>query len=166
MTSLSEVFPNFKQHIQFEGFDGNFDSDSEDENNGNVLLPRIDTTPVPEVPGEVQDTDDGPIIMCGKLMGGWSFEKDDFIKAKKITELVKKGEYQEHPQFKKHILVPNETTTVISSDENQYYRKIQGMGWVSTALHYNKHLTLEEYIKKYCKIIEYDCLLIHVYKGV
>ena len=98
-------------------------------------------------------------------MGGWSFEKDDF-KAKKITELVKKGEYQEHPQFKKHILVPNETTTVISSDENQYYRKIQGMGWVSTALHYNKHLSLEEYIKKYCKIIEYDCLLIHVYKGI
>ena len=89
MTSLSEVFPNFKQHIQFEGFDGNFDSDSEDENNGNVLLPRIDTTHVPEVPGEVQDTDDGPIIMCGKLMGGWSFEKDDLIKAKKITELVK-----------------------------------------------------------------------------
>ena len=147
MTSLSEVFPHFN------------------ENNGNVLLPRIDTTPVPEVPGEVQDTDDGPIIMCGKLMGGWSFEKDDF-KAKKITELVKKGEYQEHPQFKKHILVPNETTTVISSDENQYYRKIQGMGWVSTALHYNKHLSLEEYIKKYCKIIEYDCLLIHVYKGI
>jgi hypothetical protein len=147
MTSLSDVFPHFN------------------ENNGNVLLPRIDTTPVPEVPGEVQDTDDGPIIMCGKLMGGWSFEKDDF-KAKKITELVKKGEYQEHPQFKKHILVPNETTTVISSDENQYYRKIQGMGWVSTALHYNKHLSLEEYIKKYCKIIEYDCLLIHMYKGI
>jgi len=146
-SNLSEVFPHFN------------------ENNGNVLLPRIDTTPVPEVPGEVQDTDDGPIIMCGKLMGGWSFEKDDF-KAKKITELVKKGEYQEHPQFKKHILVPNETTTVISSDENQYYRKIQGMGWVSTALHYNKHLSLEEYIKKYCKIIEYDCLLIHVYKGI
>ena len=62
--------------------------------------------------------------------------------------------------------MPNETTTVISSDENQYYRKIQGMGWVSTALHYNKHLSLEEYIKKYCKIIEYDCLLIHVYKGI
>jgi hypothetical protein len=30
MASLSEVFPNFKQQIEFEGFDGNVDSDSED----------------------------------------------------------------------------------------------------------------------------------------
>ena len=60
MASLSEVFPNFKQQIEFEGFDGNFDSDSEDENNGNVLLPRIDTTPVPEVPSEVQYTKSSP----------------------------------------------------------------------------------------------------------
>ena len=73
MTSLSEVFPHFN------------------ENNGNVLLPRIDTTPVPEVPGEVQDTDDGPIIMCGKLLWVVGVLKKTILLRPKNNGTCKKG---------------------------------------------------------------------------
>jgi hypothetical protein len=164
-SNLSEVFPNFKYHIQFEGFDGNFDSDSDEEifphfneNNGNVLLQKIDTTPVPEVPREVQDTDHGPFIMCGKLT---------CANGKKIMELVKDPEsgYQRHPQFGEFILVPNQISNVISSDQRQYYRKIEGTYWVSTQVHYLNHLSLEQYIEKYCELKQIGDLLIPVYKS-
>jgi hypothetical protein len=142
-SNLSEVFPHFN------------------ENNGNVLLPRI--IHVPEVPGEVQDTDHGPFIMCDKLT---------CANGKKIMELVKDPEsgYQRHPQFGEFILVPNQISNVISSNENQYYRKIEGTYWVSTEVHYDKHLNLEEYIEKYCEFKQFEgsqgeTLLIPVYKS-
>ena len=177
-SNLSEVFPNFKHHIQFEGFDGNFDSDNEEtfphlnENNGNVLLQRI--TPVPEVPSEVQNTapvpgevqniDHGTLIMCGKLT---------CANGKKIKELTKDPEsgYQRHPQFGEFILLPKTTSKVISSNEKQNYCKIEGMGWVSTLEQYFHQLSLEQYIEKYCELKEFEgsqgeTLLIPVYKGV
>ena len=167
-SNLSEVFPNFKHHIQFEGFDGNFDSDSDEEtfphsneNNGNVLLQNIDTTPVPS---EVQDIVHGPFIMCGKIT---------CANGKKIKELTKDPEsgYQRHPQFDEFILVPNQISNVISSDQRQYYRKIEGTYWVSTEVHYDKHLNLEEYIEKYCEFKQFEgsqgeTLLIPVYKEI
>lgn len=166
-SNLSEVFPNFKHHIQFEGFDGNFDSDNDEtfphsnENNGNVLLQNIDTTPVPS---EVQNIVHGPFIMCGKIT---------CANGKKIKELTKDPEsgYQRHPQFDEFILVPNQISNVISSDQRQYYRKIEGTYWVSTEVHYDKHLNLEEYIEKYCELKQFEgsqgeTLLIPVYKEI
>ena len=64
-SNLSEVFPNFKHHIQFEGFDGNFDSDSEDE-----IFPLLECPDCGE-DGGVEATDDGnrdQICDCGKVL--------------------------------------------------------------------------------------------------
>jgi hypothetical protein len=61
-SNLSEVFPNFKYHIQFEGFDGNFDNE--------------ETFPLLKCPecgdkGMIRVTDDSnrdQICNCGKVL--------------------------------------------------------------------------------------------------
>lgn len=78
--------------------------------------------------------------------------------AKKIRQLVKDPEsgYQRNPVFSEIILLPKTTTRVISSDEEQYFHRIPKFGWSITELDFGKHLSVSEYIKKYCEFKQFE----------
>jgi len=64
-SNLSEVFPNFKYHIQFEGFDGNFDSDSEEEPLPLLKCPECGEDGGVKASG---DSNRDQICNCGKVL--------------------------------------------------------------------------------------------------
>jgi hypothetical protein len=88
--------------------------------------------------------------------------------ADKIREIVKDHEcgYCRHPEFSESILILKETKKVISSDEDQWYFNDSQCGWTITELYINHHLTLDEYVKKYCTFHKFGEFMIPVYDEI
>ncbi len=91
--------------------------------------------------------------------------KFDIKVADKIRTIVKDPEcgYCRHPEFSESILILKETKKVISSDEHQWYSKLPNYGWSISEVYITHHLTLGQYIKKYCTFHKIGDLLIPVY---
>lgn len=96
--------------------------------------------------------------------------KFDIKVADKIRSIVKDPEcgYCRHPEFSESILILKETKKVISSDEEQWYFKDEEYGgWSISEVFITHHLTLDEYIKKYCTFHKFgendSAILIPVY---
>jgi hypothetical protein len=98
----------------------------------------------------------------------------DTFKEMEISDILKENNpgYQRHPdpQYRAHILVPRNVTSVISSDGEQYYNKM-GYDQMNDGRWYIKEkfvpvtLSLQDYIKKYCEYITIKGVKVPVYKS-
>ncbi len=75
-------------------------------------------------------------------------------------------EYQRHPDphYRDHILVPYNVTSVISSDGEQYYNKMNNDRWYITEKFVPVTLSIDDYIKRYCEYITIKGVNVPVYK--